>query len=152
MRPRPRRPPSRKRGKTRTPASDMATIRPQSWVGSRARFQWLPVIRLRVVASNFLMAASGALDWRSRKVRDLTQEQSKDHLWDYVAWSPDGKSIYANRANAGFTDADVSSRGRGERQPGKPNTSPRPNPVCGLVPLGRWTDSARDFQRESGIQ
>ena len=47
------------------------------------------------------------LDWPSRKVRNLTREKSKDHLWDYVAWSSDGKSIYANRANAGFTDCDV---------------------------------------------
>ena len=47
------------------------------------------------------------LDWSSRKVRNLTREPSKDHLWDYVAWSPDGQSIYANRVNAGFTDADV---------------------------------------------
>ena len=47
------------------------------------------------------------LDWSSRKVQNLTQEQSKDHYWDYVAWSPDGKSIYANRTNAGSTDADV---------------------------------------------
>jgi dipeptidyl aminopeptidase/acylaminoacyl peptidase len=47
------------------------------------------------------------LDWASRKVRNLTQEQSKDHVWGYVAWSPDGKSIYANRTDAGETDADV---------------------------------------------
>jgi len=47
------------------------------------------------------------LDWRTRKVRNLTREQSKDRFWLFVAWSPDGKSIYANRANAGFTDADV---------------------------------------------
>ena len=47
------------------------------------------------------------LDWSSRKVRNLTQEQSKDRFWDYIAWSPDGKSIYANRTNAGGTDSDV---------------------------------------------
>ncbi len=47
------------------------------------------------------------LDWRSRKVRNLTQEQSKDYFWEYVAWSPDGSSIYANRTNAGSTDGDV---------------------------------------------
>jgi len=47
------------------------------------------------------------MDWSSRKVRNLTQEQSKDHVWEYAAWSPDGRSIYANRTNAGSTDGDV---------------------------------------------
>jgi len=47
------------------------------------------------------------LDWRTHAVRNLTQEQTKDHLWGFVAWSPDGKSIYANRTLVGFTDSDV---------------------------------------------
>ncbi len=47
------------------------------------------------------------LDWQTRKVRNLTQEQTNDHLWGFVAWSPDGRSIYANRTYVQFTDADV---------------------------------------------
>jgi dipeptidyl aminopeptidase/acylaminoacyl peptidase len=46
-------------------------------------------------------------DWQTRKVRNVTQEQTKDHLWSFVAWSQDGKSIYANRAYVGFTDSDI---------------------------------------------
>jgi dipeptidyl aminopeptidase/acylaminoacyl peptidase len=49
------------------------------------------------------------LDWQTRRVRNLTQEQSKDHLWNFVAWSHDGKSIYANRTYVGFTDSDIYS-------------------------------------------
>ena len=47
------------------------------------------------------------LDWNSRAVRNLTQEQSPDHLWGEPLWSPDGKFIYATRSNIGFTDSDV---------------------------------------------
>ena len=47
------------------------------------------------------------LDWKSRQVRKLTNEQAKDREWGEAVWSPDGKTIYADRANAGFTDSDV---------------------------------------------
>jgi len=47
------------------------------------------------------------LDWQTRKLRNVTQETTKDHLWSFVAWSQDGKSIYANRAYVGFTDSDI---------------------------------------------
>jgi dipeptidyl aminopeptidase/acylaminoacyl peptidase len=47
------------------------------------------------------------LDWKSRRVRKLTNEQSKDREWGEAVWSPDGKTIYSDRANAGFTDSDV---------------------------------------------
>ncbi|MGA8143657.1 MAG: S9 family peptidase [Candidatus Acidiferrales bacterium] len=49
----------------------------------------------------------GILDWKSREVRNLTQEKTKDHNWASPFWSPDGKAIYASRANANFTDSDV---------------------------------------------
>jgi dipeptidyl aminopeptidase/acylaminoacyl peptidase len=45
------------------------------------------------------------LDWSTRKVRELTHEATPDHIWQLVAWSTDGHSIYANRVNAGFSDA-----------------------------------------------
>ncbi|MBZ5563444.1 MAG: S9 family peptidase [Acidobacteriia bacterium] len=47
------------------------------------------------------------LDWRTHAVRNLTAEKAKDQLWGFVAWSPDGKSIYANRTFVGFTDSAV---------------------------------------------
>ena len=47
------------------------------------------------------------LDWKTRKVRKLTDEQTKNREWDQSIWSADGKDLYANRANAGSTDSDV---------------------------------------------
>lgn len=47
------------------------------------------------------------LDWQSRKIRNLTNEKTKDHIWAVAAWSPDGGAIYANRVNAGFTVSDA---------------------------------------------
>lgn len=47
------------------------------------------------------------LDWKSRQVRKLTNEQTKNREWGEVVWSPDGKAIYADRANSGHTDSDV---------------------------------------------
>ena len=47
------------------------------------------------------------LDWDTRKVRKLTNEQTKDHLWSLVNWTRDDKYIIANRINAGFDDASV---------------------------------------------
>jgi dipeptidyl aminopeptidase/acylaminoacyl peptidase len=47
------------------------------------------------------------LDWKSRRVRKLTNEQTKNREWGAAVWSPDGKTIYADRASAGGTDSDV---------------------------------------------
>jgi dipeptidyl aminopeptidase/acylaminoacyl peptidase len=47
------------------------------------------------------------LDWRTRKVHKLTNEQQPGYSWSIVAWSPDDKAIYADRVNPPFTDADV---------------------------------------------
>lgn len=47
------------------------------------------------------------LDWKTHAIRELTHEASKDHLWQVVGWSHDGRNVYANRINAGFTDASV---------------------------------------------
>jgi dipeptidyl aminopeptidase/acylaminoacyl peptidase len=49
------------------------------------------------------------LDWNSRKVRKLTNEETRNHIWSVVAWSRDGKTVYANRTETSFTDADVYS-------------------------------------------
>ena len=47
------------------------------------------------------------MDWATRKVSLLTHEETIDHSWNSVAWSPDGKTLYANRIEASFTDADI---------------------------------------------
>lgn len=47
------------------------------------------------------------MDWNTRKIRNLTNEQAKDRIWGLVAWSSDGKTIYADRDFVGGTDADV---------------------------------------------
>ena len=47
------------------------------------------------------------LDWKTKKVRKLTNEQTKNREWYGAIWSADGKTIYADRANAGHTDSDV---------------------------------------------
>jgi len=47
------------------------------------------------------------LDWGTRAVRKLTQEASRDHLWQGYVWSPDSKFIYGTRGNAHFTDSSV---------------------------------------------
>src|SRR5215469_7362586 len=47
------------------------------------------------------------LDWKTREVHKLTNEQTSNREWYGPIWSPDGKTIYATRANAGFTDSDV---------------------------------------------
>ena len=47
------------------------------------------------------------LDWKTKNVHKLTNEQTKNREWYGAIWSPDGKTIYSTRANAGGTDADV---------------------------------------------
>jgi len=47
------------------------------------------------------------LDWKTRKVQVLTHEQQPGYSWSVVAWSSDDKTIYANRRNPPYTDADV---------------------------------------------
>ena len=40
-----------------------------------------------------------AMDWSTHHVRLLTQEKDPKRSWTLVAWSPDGKTIYANRGD-----------------------------------------------------
>jgi dipeptidyl aminopeptidase/acylaminoacyl peptidase len=47
------------------------------------------------------------LDWSTRKVRKLINEQQAGYSWSFVAWSGDDKRIYANRVNPPDTDADI---------------------------------------------
>jgi Tol biopolymer transport system component len=47
------------------------------------------------------------LDWATHKVRKLTNEREPGFSWSVIAWSGDDKTIYANRVNPPFTDADT---------------------------------------------
>ncbi len=47
------------------------------------------------------------LDWQSRQVKKLTNEQTQDHLWQAVDWGSDSKYLIANRGNVAFTDSSV---------------------------------------------
>jgi dipeptidyl aminopeptidase/acylaminoacyl peptidase len=47
------------------------------------------------------------LDWSTRKVKKLTNEQQPGYSWRAVAWSSDDKTIFANRVNPPFTDEDI---------------------------------------------
>jgi len=47
------------------------------------------------------------LDWKTRAVRKLTNEETSNREWYGAIWSSEGKTIYSTRANAGFTDSDV---------------------------------------------
>ena len=39
------------------------------------------------------------LDWHTHRVRNLTRETEGNKVWFFVAWSPDSKYIYADRAS-----------------------------------------------------
>jgi dipeptidyl aminopeptidase/acylaminoacyl peptidase len=47
------------------------------------------------------------LDWATRKVHKLTNEQQPGYSWQFVAWSKDNKNVFASRVNPPFTDADL---------------------------------------------
>lgn len=47
------------------------------------------------------------MDWQTRKVRALTDEKAPNFRWITVAWSRDGKYIFAGRVDAGFDDGDI---------------------------------------------
>jgi dipeptidyl aminopeptidase/acylaminoacyl peptidase len=47
------------------------------------------------------------MDWDTRKQRIITDEKSSDHYWQLIDFTRDGKTIYAVRGNAAFTDSSV---------------------------------------------
>lgn len=79
-------------------------------------------------------------DWKTRTVRNLTNEKTKDHLWVGHVWSPDGKAIYASRVNAGFSDASVfridAATGRQEEL--TPHDGASRTRLSDVSPDGKW--------------
>jgi len=48
------------------------------------------------------------MDWTSKVVRKLTNEETKNHAWTAVAWSPDDKTLFATRNEiSGESESDV---------------------------------------------
>ena len=47
------------------------------------------------------------MNWQTRAIRQLTQEQAANYSWGAVAWSRDGHYIFAVRYNVGATDESV---------------------------------------------
>ncbi|HEY2117309.1 MAG TPA: S9 family peptidase [Candidatus Angelobacter sp.] len=47
------------------------------------------------------------MDWATRKQRIITDEKSPDHYWQIIDFTRDGKTIFAIRGNAPFTDSSV---------------------------------------------
>jgi len=79
------------------------------------------------------------LDWKSHRERKLTNEQTKNREWGNVVWSPDGKTIYADRSNAGHTDSDVYriDAGSGGLENLTPHTGEITNSVSSVSADGR---------------
>src|SRR5215813_12292291 len=72
--------------------------------------RWSPDGRMLAISSRPKTSSTtdiALLDWKTKTVRKLTDEQTKNREWSGAIWSRDGKTIYANRANAGGTDSDV---------------------------------------------
>jgi dipeptidyl aminopeptidase/acylaminoacyl peptidase len=80
------------------------------------------------------------LDWKTRSVRNLTNEKTKDHLWGGFVWSPDGKTIYGSRVNAGFSDASVYriDTAGGTQEELTPHEGQTRIQVSDVSPDGKW--------------
>jgi dipeptidyl aminopeptidase/acylaminoacyl peptidase len=71
---------------------------------------WSPdgkMIALRHKLKDSTVYNIGLMDWATRKATLLTHEDTPDHIWSVTAWSHDGKTLYGNRVETSFTDADV---------------------------------------------
>lgn len=47
------------------------------------------------------------LDWTTKKIRNITNEQEKSYAWNPFGWSQDGRFVFANRAELSYTESDV---------------------------------------------
>lgn len=77
---------------------------------SETSAQWSPdgsMIALEYRPKTASTVNIALLDWKTREVRKLTNEQTSSREWYGPIWSADGKTIFATRANAGHTDSDV---------------------------------------------
>lgn len=66
----------------------------------------------QTMAMNYKLKSSpttdiALMDRKTHAVRNLTNEQAKDHSWRVQYWSPDSKFLIADRVNAAETDSSV---------------------------------------------
>jgi dipeptidyl aminopeptidase/acylaminoacyl peptidase len=47
------------------------------------------------------------IDVATHKLRKLTEEKDPQHNWDVIAFSPDNRTVYANRTSVGFDAGDI---------------------------------------------
>jgi dipeptidyl aminopeptidase/acylaminoacyl peptidase len=66
--------------------------------------RWLAFNSKPKSAPQFNVAVMG---WKTRRVRQLTHEQTRDHDWQALCWSPDDKYIYAGRSNPDGQDISI---------------------------------------------
>ena len=80
------------------------------------------------------------LDWKSRAVRNLTNEKTQDHAWRAHLWSPDGKYIYATHSNAGSTDSSVFriEVATGKQEELTPHEGQSRSNATAVSPDGQW--------------
>src|SRR5262249_17827463 len=96
------------------------------------------------------------LDWSTREVRSLTHETSRDRSWNIVGWSTDGQRLYANRINAGFTDASVwrIDAASGKADELTPHKQPALILASAVAPDERFvavTSNARDGRNQAAL-
>jgi dipeptidyl aminopeptidase/acylaminoacyl peptidase len=79
------------------------------------------------------------LDWKTRSVRNLTNEKTKDHIWGGAVWSPDSSTFYTTRSDASFTDVDIYrvDIASGAQENLTPHTGLNRNQVNSITPDGR---------------
>jgi len=86
------------------------------------------------------------LDLATRQVRNVTKEQAKDHPWSFVAWSPDGRSFYANRTFIGGTDGDIYRVDTSSGKARESDAASGADTLCRQFPFPRWPDAGDRFQ------
>ena len=86
------------------------------------------------------------LDWKSRAVRNLTNEKTQDHAWRGHVWSPDGKYIYATHGNAGSTDSSIFriDVATGKQEELTPHEGQSRNNATAVSPDGKWLLATAD--------
>lgn len=96
------------------------------------------------------------LDWATHQVRELTHEATRDHFWQPAAWSADGHFLYANRFNAGFSDASVwrIDVATGQTRELTAHSSQARIQASAVSPDGRWlavTSNAKDGRDQAAL-
>jgi Tol biopolymer transport system component len=77
------------------------------------------------------------LDWSTRKVHKLTNEQQPGYAWNVAGWSSDDKAVYADRVKSPFYRCRHLPHRRGHRQARQPNSPPGHNSLSRLIAFAR---------------